>query len=340
MNRSPRSDRRAAMNGRRSRAFFGATRGVVAGLLVASVLVAGAGPVRADDLPAILHAIFGSTPDDTPPETPSTLVVAGDIASCDVDHDEATAKLLDGLAGTVATLGDNAYDSGSSVEFAECYGPTWGRHKSRTRPTPGNHEYETDGASGYFGYFGDAATPLDPGCRSDCRGYYSYDLGNWHVIVLNSECIRVPGGCGDGSPQEQWLRAELAAHPGCQIVATHHPRWSSDSNHGSDRTMQAFWRAAADADVELYLAGHAHDYERFDPMDGNGNAISTGVRQFVVGTGGSGLHSINDPIANSAKHNDSAHGVLELTLYSDRYEWSFVPVEGQSFTDSGEDTCH
>jgi hypothetical protein len=241
----------------------------------------------------------------------------------------------------VQTLGDNAYDAGSASDYATYYDPTWGAFKDRTHAAPGNHEYKTgDGASGYYGYFGDAATPLDPGCRSNCRGYYSYELGDWHVVVLNSECSAVPGGCAAGSPQEQWFKAELAAHPGCQIVATHHPRWSSDTVHGSDPAMQAFWQAAADAGVELYLVGHAHDYERFAPMDGNGIASPTGVREIVVGTGGAGFYQIDDPIANSEIHNDTTHGVLELTLYGDHYEWRFVPVAGQSFTDAGGDTCH
>ncbi len=355
-----RSGRCAARNSLRSRAGFGASRGVLAGLLVASVLVVGAGPARADDLPAILHALLEDatdTPTDTPPPgTPVTLLAAGDIASCTVvDGDkvpqeapEATAKLIEAIpAATVQTLGDNAYDSGTSDEFDDCYDPTWGAFKDRTRPAPGNHDYATGGAKGYYDYFNGVGVQTGrAGDRS--KGYYSYDLGAWHVVVLNSECDYVPGGCGEGSPQEQWLRDELAAHPGCQIVATHHPRWSSDAEHGNHvppdegLKMQPFWQAAADAGVELYLAGHAHDYERFDPMDGNGNPSPTGVREIVVGTGGAGLYeiSMDDLSDNSAEHSDSTHGVLELTLYPGRYEWRFLPVEDPSFTDPDGGTCH
>jgi hypothetical protein len=363
----PRSGRRVARHRTRTRAGFGASRGLLAGLLVASVLVTGAGSARADDLPAILHALFGSATDAPPQGTPVTLLVAGDIAHCTVDEDgdrvpqdapEATAKLIEAIpAAAVQTLGDNAYDSGSADDYAYCYHPTWGAFKGRTRPAPGNHDYVTGGAKGYFDYFnGDGVQTGQAGDRSE--GYYSYDLGAWHVVVLNSECDHVPGGCGEGSPQEQWLRDELAAHPGCQIVATHHPRWSSDDEHGNHveplaaEKMQPFWQAAADAGVELYLAGHAHDYERFAPMDGNGNASPTGVREIVVGTGGADFYTIDpkDIHEHSEVHNDklnySTHGVLELTLYADRYEWRFLPVveedatAGQSFTDDGEDTCH
>ncbi|MCH7718695.1 MAG: metallophosphoesterase, partial [Chloroflexi bacterium] len=152
------------------------------------------------------------------------LVGAGDIASCASSGDEATADLLDGIAGTVVTFGDNAYQSGTESEFADCYEPTWGRHKARTRPAPGNHDYITPGASGYFEYFGAAAG--DPS-----KGYYSYDLGAWHVIAINSNCSQV-GGCDAGSPQEQWLRADLAESPtSCTVAYWHHPRFSS-SLHG------------------------------------------------------------------------------------------------------------
>ena len=149
-----------------------------------------------------------------------TLLAAGDIASCGSNGDEQTANLLDDQAGTVITLGDNAYDSGSTSEYANCYDPTWGRAKARTHPAPGNHEYNTAGATGYYGYFGAAAG--DPE-----TGYYSYDLGSWHLIALNSNCSAI-GGCGAGSPQEQWLRADLAAHPtDCTLAYWHHPRFSS-----------------------------------------------------------------------------------------------------------------
>ena len=346
-----RTGRRAPTNGPGPRASVGARRGILAGLLAASVLLAGAGlgatPDRADDLPANLHPLCGLPPAEAPsPGTPAILLVAGDIAESG-GAQAHTAAIINGRPVLVQTLGDNAYESGSALDYATYYQPTWGVFTDRTHPAPGNHEYETngDGASGYYGYFGDAATPLDPGCPAHCLGYYAYDLGDWHVVVLNSECFRdanpnVPNRCAAGSPQERWLEAELAAHPGCQIVATHHPRWSSDGTHGNDRQMQAFWQAAADAGVEVYLAGHAHDYERFAPMDGSGTASPTGVREIVVGTGGADLFPFDHVVASSEVRNSTAHGVLELTLYPDHYEWRFLPVAGQSFTDAGEGTCH
>jgi len=166
---------------------------------------------------------------------PVVLVGAGDIAACGSSGDEATTALLDAIDGTVFTLGDNVYDSGTRREFAECYDPTWGRHKGRTRPAAGNHDYGTARASGYFGYFGEAAG--DPS-----TGYYSYDLGAWHIVVINSNCEPV-GGCQAGSPQEAWLRADLAAHPvDCILAYWHHPRFSSGPHGGTDE-MRAIWRA-------------------------------------------------------------------------------------------------
>jgi hypothetical protein len=181
------------------------------------------------------------------------LVAVGDIASCSSDGDEATAALLDGLSGTIATLGDHAYRSGTPQEFADCYDPSWGRHKDRTRPAPGNHDYETSGAAGYFDYFGAAAG--EPG-----KGYYSYDLGTWHIVVLNSNCSQV-GGCGEGTPQEQWLREDLAAHPAtCTLAYWHHPLFSSGTEHGGNESMQPVWQALYDAGADVVLAGHEHNY--------------------------------------------------------------------------------
>jgi hypothetical protein len=263
----------------------------------------------------------------------ATLVSAGDIASCNSSGDEATAALLDSIKGTVATLGDNAYDTGSTAEFANCYGPTWGRHKARTRPAAGNHEYGTPGAAGYFSYFGAAAGPSG-------KGYYSYSLGEWHVVVLNSNCAQV-GGCQAGSAQEQWLRADLAAHRGrCTLAYWHHPRFSSGT-HGSDAAMQPFWQALYSAGADIVLNGHDHDYERFAPQGPSGLADSTrGIREFVVGTGGYSHYVPGMPVANSQVRNGDTFGVLRLTLRSKSYQWQFVPVAGGSFGDSGSGTCH
>jgi hypothetical protein len=260
------------------------------------------------------------------------LVGAGDIASCASSGDEATADLLDEIAGTVATFGDNAYPSGTESEFADCYQPTWGRHKARTRPATGNHDYTTSGASGYFGYFGAAAG--DPS-----KGYYSYDLGAWHVIAINSNCSQV-GGCDAGSPQEQWLRADLAESPtSCTLAYWHHPRFSSGL-HGNQAFMQAIWQALYDYGADVVLSGHDHFYERFALQDPGGAADPTGgIRQFTVGTGGRSHHSIATPIANSEVQNDDTFGVLKLTLHATSYEWEFVPEAGGAFSDSGSASC-
>jgi acid phosphatase type 7 len=257
----------------------------------------------------------------------------GDIASCDSSGDEATARLLDGLGGTVVTLGDNAYDSGTATEFANCFDPTWGRSKGRMRPAVGNHEYITAGASGYFGYSGAVAGDAK-------KGYYSYDLGTWHVIALNSNCSQV-GGCQAGSAQEQWLRADLAAHPNaCTLAYWHHPRFSS-GEHGNTTAVQPLWQALYDANADVMLAGHDHDYERFAPQSPTGAVdLARGLREFVVGTGGKSHYGIAAPIANSETHNDDTFGVLKLTLHPNSYDWTFIPEAGKSFTDAGSTTCH
>ena len=260
------------------------------------------------------------------------MVGAGDIAHCSTTTDEATAKLLDGISGTVFTLGDNAYNSGTSAEFANCYNPTWGRHKTRTKPAVGNHEYLTSGASGYFGYFGAAAG--DPK-----KGYYSYDRGDWHVIVLNSNCSQVP--CAAGSAQDTWLRADLANHPNkCTLAYFHAPLYSS-GQHGNSTSVRPFWEALYKANADVVLSGHEHDYERFAPQNPYGAFDSArGIREFVVGTGGTYLRPFGTIKPNSQSRNASAHGVLKLTLNSSGYAWKFVPVAGKTFTDSGTASCH
>jgi hypothetical protein len=261
------------------------------------------------------------------------LVGAGDIASCSSSGDEATANLLDDIEGTVAVFGDNVYESGTITEYRDCYGPSWGRHKARTMPSAGNHEYYTLGASGYFDYFGAAA-----GDRQ--KGYYSYDLGSWHVVVLNSNCAEI-GGCGAGSPQERWLREDLASHQrACTAAYFHHPRFSS-SRIGNNSAMVPFWEALYDADAEVVLGGHAHHYERFAPQTPGGQEDpAQGIREFVVGTGGNSLNSFGTVKANSQVRNANTYGVLKLTLRPTNYSWEFVPVAGKSFTDSGSTSCH
>ncbi|HKY54137.1 MAG TPA: DUF4832 domain-containing protein [Anaerolineales bacterium] len=256
-------------------------------------------------------------------------VGAGDISTCGSNNnDEATAKLLDGISGTVFTVGDNAYPDGTAAQFADCYGPTWGRHKNRTRPSPGNHEYHTPGASAYYDYFGAAAG--EPG-----KGYYSYNLGDWHIISLNSEV-----DYGAGSAQVQWLRADLAANSAvCTLAYWHRPRFSS-GQHGNSSRAQAFWNVLYEYGVDVVLNGHDHTYERFAPQNPNGQADpNRGIREFVVGTGGAGLYPIPGIQPNSEVRNNTTFGVLKLTLHATSYDWQFVPVAGQSFTDSGTGNC-
>jgi PKD repeat protein len=260
-------------------------------------------------------------------------VGAGDIANCSRTQDEATATLLDGIAGTVWTAGDNVYENGTATEFANCYGPTWGRHKARTKPVAGNHEYQTSGASGYYGYFGSAAGP-------PTKGWYSFDIGAWHAVVLNSNCSAV-GGCGAGSAQTTWLRDDLASHPAtCTIALWHHPRFSSAQSSADGSTI-ALWQALYDYGADVIVTGHRHNYERFAPQTPAGAADPTyGIRQFVVGTGGVALVGFSGTMANSQIRNSSAYGVMKFTLHPSSYDYAFVPIAGQSFGDAGTTSCH
>ena len=273
-----------------------------------------------------------------PPVPPSpadpALIAAGDIAYCSSTGDEATANLLDTMSGTIQTLGDNAYESGTTAEFNNCYAPTWGRHKARTRPAVGDHEYLTSKATPYFNYFGAAAG--DP-----AKGYYSYDIGAWHVVVMNAVCDQVTGGCDPGSPQEQWVRADLAAHPSrCAIGVISEPRYSSGSVHGAGGGMQPLWQALYDNGVDVVLNGDDHVYERFAPMTPDGRLDRVrGMRQFTVGTGGRSHYAFGPRQLNSEAGDDATYGVLRLGLHPTSYDWEFVPVTGSTFTDLGTRTC-
>ena len=263
---------------------------------------------------------------------PAVLVGAGDVGWCGVKWPAATAKLVAATAGTVIVAGDVAYPKGTKSDFAKCYAPTWGKFRARTRPAPGNHEYYTAGAKPYFAYFGKRAGT--PG-----RGWYSYEAGTWHVVVLDSNCDAV-GGCGPGSPQEAWLRKDLAAHPAlCTVAYFHHPLFSSGP-HGSSPQVRPLWKALYDAGAEVIVNGHDHDYERFAPQTPDGALDQAhGIREFVVGTGGAPLYPFLRRPANS-EAKALAYGVIKLTLGSGTYRWDFLPAAGQSFTDSGTGTCH
>ena len=294
--------------------------------------------------------------------TDPVLVGAGDIASCSRTGDEATANLLHNIVNeaplttTVFTTGDNAYESGTLSEYANCYDnyeltdgtpydssrpAWWGEFKALTKPSPGNHEYETAGASGYFDHFGAAA-----GERG--KGYYSYDRGSWHVVVLNSNCTAV-GGCEKGSPQEKWLRGDLAANDekACTLAYFHHPRFSS-SGIGNNSAMMPFWEALYDAGAEVVLNGHAHSYERFAPQTPGGQADpETGISEFVVGTGGRSQNAFGtNPVRpNSEARIEGADGVIKLTLHPAGYDWQFVTAPDGTIADPkggspGSAICH
>jgi hypothetical protein len=262
------------------------------------------------------------------------LIGAGDIGDCESEGDEATAALLDGLPGTIFTAGDNVYPNGTLESFEACYEPSWGRHLDRTRPAPGNHDRPGERLDGYLAYFGEAGTNEagDP--------WYSYELGTWHVIVLDSNCSEV-GGCGPDSPQGQWLAADLAASGArCTVAIWHHPRFSSGDEHGNDPEMDPLWRALYVADADVVVNGHDHDYERFAPQDPDGNEDrERGMRQFVVGTGGTPLRGFDDPEPNSELRLAVSHGLLELTLRDGGYDWRFIPTDGD-ITDRGSASCH
>jgi len=265
--------------------------------------------------------------------TDPVFVGAGDIARCNGSGDEATATLLDGIPGTVFTTGDNAYENGSATDFQNCYDPSWGRRsiKDRTMPVPGNHEYFTANATGYFGYFGAAA-------GDSSKGYYSYDLGDWHVVALNSATSTT-----SIATMVEWLEQDLAANPtACTLAYFHHPVFSSGKVHnGINTTMKPGWAALYAAGADVVVNGHSHNYERFAPQTANGVADpEQGIRQFIVGTGGGAIHAFGTIQPNSEVRNSGTFGVLKLTLHPSSYDWKFEHVAGKTFTDSGSGQCH
>ena len=254
-----------------------------------------------------------------------TVVAAGDIAGCSSSYrDEATAKLVGGISGTVLTLGDQAYPDGTTANF-RCYDASWGKFKSRTRPTPGNHEYHQSGAGPYFSYFGSRAGPSG-------RGYYSFNLGSWHIVSLSSEKL--------SSAQESWLKADLASNRNkCTLAFWHRPLFTS-GHHPPATQMRSLFRILYNAGADVVLSGHNHQYERFAPQTPDGKAdAAKGITEFVAGTGGSGtLYAFNSTKPNS-KFRYKGYGVLKLQLSASSYSYSFVPLSGSN-KDSGSGTCH
>jgi hypothetical protein len=282
---------------------------------VAIVLVAGSWHASAQQEPA------------APAE--HVLVGAGDIAKCEILGGAiATGRLLDKIPGTVFTVGDHAYPDGTEEQIAKCYMPAWGRHKARTRPSPGNHDMHTADGKPYYDYFGENAGP--PGL-----GYYSYDVGEWHIIALNSTIA-----ADKDSPQGRWLADDLKANPRDCIMAYWHAPLFSSGPHADERRVLDFWKLLYEAGADIVVNGHDHMYERFAPQAPSGKADpERGIRQFVVGTGGGGVYKFKRPFPNSEVRDNSTYGVLKLTLGPGRYAWEFVPVTPGGFTDSGTGTC-
>jgi hypothetical protein len=272
----------------------------------------------------------GSPTGPGPTNFVAVLVGAGDIGQCGSAGPSATAALLDAIDGTVITAGDNAYPHGTAADFRDCYDPTWGRHRARTRPTPGNHDHEVPGAAAYFDYFGGNA-------GTDRLGYYSYRAGGWLVVALDSE-----EPASTGSPQLAWLRSTLsdASSMRCTLAYWHRPLFSSGSN-GDTPSMRDLWRTLQEFGADVVVNGHDHMYERFSPQSADGIADpENGIRQFVVGTGGALLTQPRAARRNTSEVASSTWGVLKLTLRATTYEWEFVPIAGSSFRDAGTGSCH
>ena len=269
-----------------------------------------------------------------------TLLAAGDIEGCGRDgrpagQSKATARLLGANRGTIAALGDLVQGEGSTWrDYRDCYGPAWGKFRDRTRPALGNHDYRPGGARAFFGYFRGRAGPPE-------RGYYSYQLGTWHIVVLNSNCGRI-GGCGVGSAQERWLRADLAAHrTRCTLAYWHHPLFTSAAPGAGEAGVRALWTDLYRRHADVILNGHRHEYERFAPQTPWGRrSRAHGIREFVVGTGGARLQRFKRIKPNSQVRNNTTYGILRLRLGRGWYRWKFLPVRGHTFTDSGHTRCH
>lgn len=274
-----------------------------------------------------------------PTPAPAVLIGAGDIAYCgdapEYQGDERTAAIVqsmlkDAPGATVMTVGDTVYGSGTRTELKDCFDPSWGQFKDRIRPALGNHDIQTENGAPYFDYFGAAAGPVG-------KGYYSYNLGSWHIVVLNSNCNDI--ACTPDSQQVKWLREDLQQNQTlCTLAYWHHPRWSSGLGGGG--AAATFWKTAAELGVDVVVSGHDHDYERFAPMNAGGDADPQGTREFVVGTGGATLRPFGRIKTNSEVRIAGTHGVIQFSLYPDHYQWQFVPAEEPSMTDQGTGACH
>jgi hypothetical protein len=284
--------------------------------------------------------------------TDPVVAAAGDIAcappgtrTASKCHQAATADLLAG-ADAVLPIGDEQYNCGQLSAFNQVYDASWGQYKSVSNPAVGDNEYagngcSTPGASGYFTYFGDRASPREPGCTINCQGYYSYDVGSWHLVALNSECTQPGvGGCSASSPQTQWLKADLAAHPNTCTLAYFHRPYFSDKG-GTVAKVKQLFTALYNGGADVLLVGHQHIYERFRPQSPSGAAAANGVRQFIVGTGGKSTTALASPAPTGAESRSTGtFGVLKLTLHPTSYDFQFAPEAGKTFSDTGTQACH
>ncbi|MBI3771816.1 MAG: metallophosphoesterase [Gammaproteobacteria bacterium] len=261
-------------------------------------------------------------------DSPVTVIAAGDIGECRLPGASLTANLIEKMEGDILAVGDLVYPEGAPKDYIKCYEPTWGRFKARTLPTPGNHDYGTRDAAGYFGYFGTQAGEIG-------KGYYSVDRPGWHIVALNSNI-----DARADSEQVAWLQHDLATtQASCILAFWHHPRYSSGP-HGNNNHMAAIWEILAQHHASIVISGHDHDYERLAPMDGAGQIdVPHGIRSFVVGTGGARLYNFSMRSSISEAWNGNTWGALKLTLFPGRYRWEFVPIEGGNYQDSGEGRC-
>lgn len=305
---------------------------------------------------ALALTACGGNTDPTPSPTPTPgptpdpdpiVAAAGDIA-CGTGTPRGvpcrqmdTSELLVGIRpSAVLALGDNQYENGEFQDYMRFYDQSWGRLKPITRPAPGNHEYQSTGARGYFDYFAGAGRVGSAVTGNRGEGWYSFDVGTWHVISLNSNCSDI-GGCGANSRQVSWLRGDLQANRvPCTLAFWHHPRFGSGQSR-DNRVYQPFWEALYELGADVVLVGHDHSYERFAPMNPQGQLDrARGIRQFVVGTGGHSFQPFGDALPNSEVRNNNTFGVIKMRLRPGSYEWAFQPVPGGTFSDSGSDTCH
>ena len=293
----------------------------------------------------IVATVLGSSALPASAATSPIMVAAGDIACAPGSATTSTTcqqRNTASLIGTldpnyVLALGDLAYPAGSQPAFDNSYGPSWGEFKSITKPVPGNHEYGTAGAAGYFGYFGWRATPLQPTCTSNCKGYYSFSTGSWHVVALNTRCSETTDSCVDFTSQAAWLDQDLTAHPArCTLAYMHNPLFSG--GFGATPEVKVLWDVLQKHHADLVITGHAHNYQRFVAQTPGGTASATGITEIIAGTGGDSLQTLTTT-TNEVAHINHSFGVVRLALNAGGWTSKFVSTSGLSF-DPASGTCH